>query len=203
MAGSWGSALTSLGPALATFDGGLYAAWKDKSSGRIGYSASHGSAWAPQVVLAEITPYAPAITGDPASGSLIVAWTTSASKIKYIFCCGTSAFTVPQALTNASPAVTFISGYPDGTIYVAWKGTTTGSAGPVGYEASINGMGFTPQEFVPQALTQRPPGAGGQCVHAVHGMEGQRSQSAGLFLRRQHALLTDSPRPVPPVRPGG
>ncbi|MGO9335135.1 MAG: Ig-like domain-containing protein [Acidimicrobiales bacterium] len=151
VSGSWGSALTNAKPALAVYDGRLYAGWKGKTSDRIGYSAFDGSSWAPQVLLSEKTDYAPAFVGDPSNGSLVIAWTTSSNRINYLYCCVVPVFTISQALTNEAPAMAFMG---TDTLYVAWKGMTGDS---VAYKASINGGGWTPQAFEPQALTDQGP----------------------------------------------
>ena len=150
VSGSWGTALTNQGPALTVFDGDLYAGWRGESSGRVGYSAYNGSSWAAQVLLSDTTDYTPAIVGDPSNGSLVIAWTTSSDHIDYLYCCTVPIFTLPQALTNAGPAIAFMG---TDTLYFAWKGKTGDS---VAYKASIGGVS-TPQEFEPQALTDRSP----------------------------------------------
>jgi YVTN family beta-propeller protein len=171
VSGSWGNALSSRGPAVATFGGDLYVAWKGKSSDHLFYSQFNGSSWSPQVSTGEVgskfsSPYAPAIVGDPGTGGPVVAWTTSGDKVDLIYCLGTSKFAcgVPvgqlsQPGTNRAPALAFMGTSANNALYLSWKGATTNK---VFYAASFSlpgGLttGFSPQETVPQALTTQHP----------------------------------------------
>ena len=132
VSGPWGNALTDKGPALTTFDGDLYVAWKGDGTGGVYYSAFNGTTWSPQVGLAAGTGHAPAVMGDSYTGSLVIAWATGSGRIDYLNCaqgahpgsgvvCVLPLHTLPQALTDAAPALA----YGSGTLLFAWKGKAT------------------------------------------------------------------------------
>jgi Pro-kumamolisin, activation domain len=120
-----GKALSSRGPALTAGGGFLNVAWKGKSTGNVYISLDTSKGWSAQLkVPGASTSDHPALVYYPPASNIVIAWTTSKNTIKYenlsAFGFGTIA-TVPQAGTNASPALTVV-----GTrLYVAWKGRTT------------------------------------------------------------------------------
>ncbi len=112
-----------------------------------------------------MTSYTPAIAPLPSGGvPLAFAWTEPSGSIGYgdlsILGFGTEG-TVPQAGTNAGPALAFAGSSTDGTLYLGWKGRTNDD---IGYAAIFNvaesglaSSNWTPQEFQPQAETLNTP----------------------------------------------
>jgi hypothetical protein len=131
------------------------------------YSSFNGTSWSTQQIAAggHATNDAPAIAPLPSAGvPLAIAWTEPSGAIGY----GVLTFlgfsfdgTVPQAGTNARPALAFLGNSSFGTLYLAWKGTNSDG---VFYSAdfdlphsSLAPSTWTPQETVPGALTSFGP----------------------------------------------
>jgi hypothetical protein len=130
VSGSWGTAESTASPAVTVTEGTLWVAWKGHSTDDIWYSSFAGSSWeTQQVAVSDATSFSPAITPTGISAAPVVfAWTTSGDAIDY----GILGFlgfeqigAVPQAGTNAAPALDYMSAAPGGTMYLAWKGTHT------------------------------------------------------------------------------
>jgi len=160
--GAWGTAASGHHPDLAVFGGLLYAAWTSRANDRILYSVYNGHSWSSPIELADadVTSVAPAITGDLATGGPVIAWTTHAGRVMLLYCFGTGTgaclqalpTAVPQARSNATPALAFMGG-PAGTLYIAWKG----QSGRIGYKASFDKAALTAQELLPRAVTSSGP----------------------------------------------
>jgi hypothetical protein len=95
---------------------------------------------------------------------LALAWTEPGNSIGYgaLTFLGFEAIgAVPQALSNAGPALAFAGTSTDGTLYLAWKGVTTDRIFYAAVfnvvEAGLAPSEWTPQEFEPQALTLASP----------------------------------------------
>ncbi|MGO9558406.1 MAG: YncE family protein [Acidimicrobiales bacterium] len=117
---------TDAAPALAYVSG--YVAAADQVGGAVYYQLYGAPAeWGGNQVPGASTPYSPAITA--VGSTLWVAWTTSSFTVEYNelnINTNTWAFsspqTVPQAGTNAGPALANVQG----DVYLAWKGTSKG-----------------------------------------------------------------------------
>jgi hypothetical protein len=128
--GSSYTAESSTTPSVTVSFSQLWIAYKGHSTGNIYYTETNGTTWGPQqTALKGATSDSPAITPTGLSAApLAFAWTTSGNAIGY----GILGFlgfenlgTVPDAGTNAAPALDFMSAAPNGTMYLAWKGATT------------------------------------------------------------------------------
>ena len=129
--GSWGTAESSATPAVTVASGELWIAYKGHTSDNIYYDELSGSGtWGnQQTAIKNVTNFSPSIAPTGLSAApLAFAWTTAHNDIGY----GILGFlgfenigTVPDAGTNAAPSLDFMSAAPGGTMYVAWKGTTT------------------------------------------------------------------------------
>ena len=153
VSGAWGTALTNKQPALAPLSGDLYAAWKGNASGNshIWFSHYDDSSWSKQTRLSITSPDAPAIAGDTYDGSLVYVWTTTTNNVDYLFCCGGSPTTLPQAITNQSPSIAAMGDF----LYVAWRGH--GKSTKIYYEGCFPNFCWTAQETQPQAGTSYTP----------------------------------------------
>ena len=151
--GSWGSALNSTGPALAVLFGKLYAGWTETSTSRIAFSTLSGTTWTPPRVLSVTSLYTPALLGDPADGSLILAWTTKAGRVDWFSCCAEAPRVVPHAVTTSAPALASLGSTSENfTFYLAWMAN-----GLVDYRACFPNRCWTASKFVPEALTDDAP----------------------------------------------
>jgi hypothetical protein len=120
-----GKALSSRGPALTAGGGFLDVAWKGNSTDHVYVSLDTKKGWSAQLKVPGASSSArPALVYYSPVPSLVIAWLTSKNSIKYetlsIFGFGT-VDTVPQAGTNASPALAVVGD----RLYVAWKGRST------------------------------------------------------------------------------
>jgi hypothetical protein len=158
VSGPWGTALTGFGPAVTvdqTTSGPpplLWVAWTGKDTSQVFYSSYNGTSWASQTDVGSEskTPFGPALTEDFDS-NVYVAWTTAAGKIDWkILGFPAVTYSVPEALTNAAPALGWTGG---SNIWFAWKGRTTGKLGYLDYNGSV----YSTQLFEPDALTDRRP----------------------------------------------
>jgi hypothetical protein len=143
------------GPALATYDGLLYAVWQGQSSPyHIWYATFNGTTWSKhaEVPEAETNEY----TGPSAAsfhGDLYVAWQGALSPyhIWYAAFNGTTwtkEAKVPNALVNHSSTVG-MAGY-DGDLYLAW----TGQSSPYDlWYADFNGTSWSGQHRIPSATS--------------------------------------------------
>jgi hypothetical protein len=143
------------GPALATYDGLLYAAWQGQSSPyHIWYATFNGTSWSHQteVPQAETNKY----TGPSLGiyhGDLYVAWQGGLSPhhVWYAAFNGTTwtnEARVPNALVNASSAVGLAT--HNGDLYLAWTGQTS----PYNlWYAAFNGTTWTGQKRIPSATS--------------------------------------------------
>jgi hypothetical protein len=143
------------GPALATYDGLLYAAWQGQSSPyHIWYATFNGTSWSKQaeVPQAETNEYTGPSLGVY-QGSLYLAWQGSASPyhVWYTAFNGstwTNQAEVPNALVNPSSAVG-LAGY-NGKLYLAW----TGQSSPFNlWYASFDGTTWSGQARIPSATS--------------------------------------------------
>jgi hypothetical protein len=130
LSGSWGSAQSSTTPSLAVASGDLWVVYKGHSTDNIYYTSTSGSTWnRQQVVVKNATSYSPAVAPTGLSAAPVtIAWTESSGAIGYgiVGLLGFESIgTVPQAGTNAAPALGFMSAAPGETMYLAWKGTST------------------------------------------------------------------------------
>jgi|HubBroStandDraft_1064217.scaffolds.fasta_scaffold15600_2 hypothetical protein len=156
VSGSWGTAESSTSPSLAVSTGALWVAYKGHTSDNIYYlSTNNGSTWSSQeVALTDATSYSPALAPTGLSAApLAFAWTESSGAIGYGilgFLGFESIGTVPQAGTNAAPALDFMSAAPGETMYVAWKGANTKK---VFYNevANFSSSSFSPSDWAGQA----------------------------------------------------
>jgi hypothetical protein len=131
VSGSWGTALSTAAPSLAVASSELWIAYKGHSTGNIYYTETgNGTTWSSQqTAVKNATAFAPAVAPTGISAApLAFAWTESNGDIGY----GILGFlgfenigTVPSANTNMAPALAFMSAAPNGTMYLAWKGTNT------------------------------------------------------------------------------
>jgi hypothetical protein len=125
------TALSTAAPSLAVASDELWIAYKGHSSGNIYYTETgNGTTWGSQeTAMKSATNFAPTIAPTGLSAApLAFAWTESNGDIGY----GILGFlgfenigNVPSANTNEAPALAFMSAAPNGTMYVAWKGTNT------------------------------------------------------------------------------
>jgi hypothetical protein len=130
VSGSWGTALSTAAPSLAVANGDLWIAYKGHTSDNIYYTDTNGTTWSNQLTaIQNVTALAPAIAPTGQSfAPLAFAWTQSNGDIGYGLLTATGfndIGTVPSANTNMAPALAFMSAAPNGTMYLAWKGTTT------------------------------------------------------------------------------
>jgi hypothetical protein len=143
------------GPALATYDGLLYAAWQGQSSpNHIWYATFNGTSWSQQ---AEV-PHAETNQDTGPSlgvydGDLYLAWQGQSSPyhIWYAAFNGstwTSQAEVPNALVNVSSTVGLAS--YNGDLYLAW----TGQSSPYNlWYADFNGTTWSGQAKIPSATS--------------------------------------------------
>jgi hypothetical protein len=142
-------------PALAVYDGLLYAAWQGQSSPyHIWYSTYNGATWSPQVEVPHaLTNTYTGPTLAVYDGDLYLAWQGQSSPyhIWYASFNGTSwsnQAEVPDALVNASSAVG-MAAY-DGDLYLAW----TGQSSPYQlWYSAFNGTSWAPQAKIPSATS--------------------------------------------------
>jgi hypothetical protein len=143
------------GPALAKYDGLLYAAWQGQSSPyHIWYATFNGSSWSDQaeVPQAETNEYTGPSLGVY-DGDLYVAWQGQSSPyhIWYAAFNGTTwtnQAEVPNALVNHSSAVG-LAAY-NNQLYLAW----TGQSSPYDlWYASFNGTNWSGQQKIPSATS--------------------------------------------------
>jgi hypothetical protein len=150
------SAVTSAGPAVANFDGIVYAAWTGQSSPyHLWYSTYNGTAWTAQKEVPS------ALTGEvegPAlgvfNGELYMAWlgqSGSSRSVWYSAFNGTSwsaQAQVPSAQAHkfTSPA---LAAY-DGELYSSWIGSS--KTGQVWYSA-FDGTTWSAQQQIPGAAS--------------------------------------------------
>jgi hypothetical protein len=143
------------GPALATYDGLLYAAWQGQSSPyHIWYATFNGTSWSHQaeVPQAETGEYTGPSLGVY-DGDLYLAWQGQSSPyhIWYAAFNGTTwtnEARVPNALVNHSSAVG-LAGY-DGDLYLTW----TGQSSPYDiWYATFNGTTWSGQHTIPSATS--------------------------------------------------
>ncbi len=166
VSGTWGTAESTASPSLAVAQSALWAVWKGHSTTNIYYSELTGTGWsAQQVAVSSATSLSPTVasTGLPAA-PIAIAWTTSGDAIDY----GILGFlgfqtigAVPQAGTNAAPALDFMPAAPGETMYLAWKGTSTDRVffdEVADFSSSTFGTGtWTGQAALPAALTSTGP----------------------------------------------
>jgi hypothetical protein len=143
------------GPALAKYDGVLYAVWQGQSSPyHIWYATFNGTSWSaeaevPQALTNEYT--GPSV--GVYDGDLYVAWQGQSSPyhIWYATFNGTSWSSqaeVPNALVNHASAVGLAS--YGGDLYLAW----TGQSSPYDlWYASFNGTSWSGQQKIPSATS--------------------------------------------------
>jgi hypothetical protein len=147
------SAESSGAPALAQYDGDLYAMWIGQSSPtHLWYAAFNGKKWTKQAeVPSALTDQYTGVGLAAYKGSLYVAWEGKGLTPNRIFYSAfngstwTAEATVPSALTyeNAYPA---LAAY-DGSLYVEWYG----SSGTHVWYSAFNGTSWTPQAEIPSA----------------------------------------------------
>jgi hypothetical protein len=166
LSGTWGTAESNASPSLTVIGTTLWVAWKGHSTDNIYYSSFAGKSWdAQQVAVSNATSFSPTITPTGVDAApLAFAWTTSSGAIGYGilgFLGFESIGTVPSAGTNAAPALLFMSAAPGGTMYLAWKGTSTDR---VFFDevADFSSSSFGPsswagQAALPSALTSTGP----------------------------------------------
>jgi hypothetical protein len=154
------SAETISTPALADYDGLLYAAWTGNSSTRhIWYSAFNGTSWTAQTTvpsaLTNITGPALGVYG----GDLYVVWEGQSKPYQLWFSAfngstWTAQAKVPSAFTQQyfSPG---LAAY-DGSLYLTWIGQ--GASEKVWYSA-YNGSSWSPQTTIPGATSVRYQGS--------------------------------------------
>jgi YVTN family beta-propeller protein len=122
-------------PALAFYQGTLFAAWKAAGTDDVRYSANNGSAWsAPMSVSgtwgAAVTGHSPALVSY--GGDLYAFWTTMTGTVSYSAYNGTAwsePATVPGALTDHGPAATTQEAKTTGSpplLWVTWSAKATG-----------------------------------------------------------------------------
>jgi hypothetical protein len=177
LASAWTSAktvpkaVTTAGPALAVFDGLLYAAWTGKASPyHLWYASYNGTTWSAQKEVPT------ALTGEvdgPAlgvyNGELYLAWlgqSASAPAVWYSAYNGTSwsaQAKVPSALGQpfTSPA---LAAY-NGDLYASWIGSS--SAEKVWY-STYNGTTWSAQTTIPGAASTIADGDYGGPALAVY-----------------------------------
>jgi hypothetical protein len=143
------------GPALASYDGLLYAAWQGQASPyHIWYATFNGTSWSAQAEVpeAETNEYTGPSLGVY-NGDLYLAWQGQASPyhIWYAAFNGTTwgaQAEVPHALVNASSAMG-LAAY-NGDLYLAW----TGQSSPYDlWYASFNGTNWSSQQKIPSATS--------------------------------------------------
>jgi len=143
------------GPALAKYDGLLYAAWQGQSSPyHIWYATFNGTSWSHQAEVpeAETNEYTGPSLGVY-DGDLYVAWQGQSSPyhIWYAAFNGTTwtnEARVPNALVNHSSAAG-LAAY-NGDLYLAW----TGQSSPYHiWYASFNGTTWSGQHTIPSATS--------------------------------------------------
>jgi hypothetical protein len=143
------------GPALATYNGLLYAAWQGQSSPyHIWYASFNGKSWSHQaeVPQAETNAYTGPSLGVY-DGDLYLAWQGGASPyhIWYAAFNGTTwtnEAKVPNALVNHSSTVGLAS--YNGDLYLAWTGQTS----PYNlWYADFNGSKWSGQARIPSATS--------------------------------------------------
>ncbi len=158
-----GKALSSSGPALASYGNDLFVAWRGYGGTNVFLSINTGSGWSDQIqVPGASTSARPAIAFDPGLDSVVVAWTTSAGAIRYeVYSLFPLTFgfagsgTIP-GLSSDGPALTTLGEH----LVAAWKGT--GSREQVFYsiqaQTDTNLFGsWGAQQILPQALTYTSP----------------------------------------------
>jgi hypothetical protein len=171
------SALTTGTPALAAFNGDLYAAWSGKGGPptKVWYSAFNGTTWTPQsTVPAALTePDSGGNDAGPALGvygtDLYVAWVgkTSPYSIWYSAYDGSTwsaQAKVPSSLTDgfSSPALAEYGG----DLYLAWPSQASDA---IMYSA-FNGTSWTaPVTIAPTSATPNPFGIGGPGLALYNG----------------------------------
>jgi hypothetical protein len=163
---SW-TAESSATPAVAVASGELWVAYKGHTSGNIYYTETgDGTTWGSQeTAIKSATSLAPALAPTGLSAApLAFAWTNSSDGIGY----GILGFlgfenlgTVPDAGTNAAPALDFMSAATGGNMYVAWKGHTTNKVFfnevPNFMDSSFGPSSWIGQATLPVALTSTTP----------------------------------------------
>jgi hypothetical protein len=163
---SGGIPLSSATPALAVASGMLWVVYKGHTTDNIYYTSTTGSTWsAQQKAVSDATSDAPTVAPTGISAApLAIAWTNSSDDIGY----GILGFlgfedigTVPNAGTNAGPALDFMTATMGGTMYLAWKGTHTSR---VFYsevtdfaETTFSPSTWGPEAALPDALTSSSP----------------------------------------------
>lgn len=176
VSGRWGAALSTAGPAVTYSLGSLFAAWKGKATDSVHYSDLTGTTWSKQKSIPDsATTHAPALAPLPqpvathAEQVVVLAWTEPSGQIGYGQISPPSGFqargTVSGALTDAAPALAYVGGAADGTLYLAWKGRDNSS---LNYSAMFNAAqddlypgDWTRPESQPQAATQASPALAG------------------------------------------
>jgi hypothetical protein len=166
VSGTWGTAESSTSPSLAVASSSLWVVWKGHATTNIYYSSLSGTSWSKQqVAVSSATSLSPAVAPTGLSAAPItIAWTTSTGAIGY----GILGFlgfedigTVPQAGTNATPSLDFMTAAPGETMYLAWKGTSTNRVffdEVTDFSASTFGPGtWAGQAALPSATTSTGP----------------------------------------------
>jgi hypothetical protein len=185
VSGTWGIAESSAAPSVTVAQGVLVVAWKGRSTDNVYYSLGSDTSWSSQLVAVKhATSFGPSVAPTGLSATPVaIAWTTSSGAIGY----GLVSFlgfkdlgTVPQAGTNAAPSLGFMTAAPGGTMYLSWKGTSTGR---VFFDevSDLAGSTFAPstwtgQASLPAALTTTGPAIAdeGSTLYAAYRRSGTR-----------------------------
>jgi YVTN family beta-propeller protein len=170
LSGRWGTALSAAGPTVTVSLGSLVAAWRGRATHSVYYSELTQAGWSEKKLIAgSVTDYAPAVAPLPlspnAQGLVAIAWTEPSGQVGYGQINLSSGFepqgTVPEAHTDAAPALAYAGSAADGTLYVAWKNRSNMR---VSYSAMFDAAqplshpsGWTAPESQPQAETAASP----------------------------------------------
>ena len=154
VSGAWGSALTSNPPALAVYDGNLYAAWTDATGSEIWYSAFNGSSWSDEATVSgsswsALTDRGPAL--GVFHGKLYAAWTGPPKDLIWFSGFDGSSWGTQTSINETTSDAPALIGDPaNGFLLVAW----TTAAHKLDY--TFQG-GPVPEKTLPGASTNDSP----------------------------------------------
>ncbi|MGO8875659.1 MAG: protease pro-enzyme activation domain-containing protein [Acidimicrobiales bacterium] len=119
-----GKALSDNGPAITSFGGELFAAWKGHGSDSVWFSIDTGSSWGAQMkVPGASTASRPAITFFPNLSAAVIAWTTTSDKLQFevysLF--GFGGVATIRGGSSAGPALAVVGQ----SLYLGFRGQTS------------------------------------------------------------------------------
>lgn len=179
-----GNALSDAGPAITSFGGELFAAWKGHGSNSVWFSIDTGSSWGAQMkVPGASTGSRPAITFFPDLAAAVIAWTTTSNKLQYdvysLF--GFGGVATIRGGSSAGPALAVVGK----SLYLGFRGETSHNF----YYTSdspnkLYGGSWSSAQRVTNALTTYSPAlaAGGPTLYAAWtGQNAGKSSDAMLW----------------------